>query len=440
MSLATPEKIRRLQRKLYAKAKREPNYRFYQLYDKVYRTDILQHAYECCRSKNGAPGVDGVSFEQIETEGLTEWLRKLEEDLHDKTYEACPVRRVMIAKANGGERPLGIPTIRDRVAQTAAKLILEPIFEADFEDSACGYRPKRSGQDAVKAVHEAICQGYTDVVDADLSKFFDTIPHGDLMKSVERRISDVHMLRLIRQWLKVPVEDADENGRPRLTSGKRTMRGTPQGGVISPLLASIYMHRFLRAWRERGKGDIFRGKIVNYADDFVILTRGCATEALHWTRWVMSEIGLTLNEDKTRICCARTELFDFLGYSFGPARYRRDGHWYLAAMPSKKAVGRLREKVRSLLRAGIVAPWPDVRDRLNRTLTGWSNYFCVGTRTLAYRAVDNFVQTAVRGFLQRRHKVPGRGTRRFPDSTIFGDLGVRRLRWTQLGRPAGDFA
>lgn len=440
MSLATPEKIRRLQRKLDAKAKREPKFRFYQLYDKIYRRDILLHAYERCRSKPGAPGVDGVSFKMIEAGGLMEWLQKLEEELHDKTYEASPVRRVMIPKANGGERPLGIPTIRDRVAQTAAKLVLEPIFAADFENCAYGYRPKRSGQDAVKAVHEAICQGYTDIVDADLSRFFDMIPHGDLMKSVERRVSDVHMLRLIRQWLKVPVEELDERGRPRYTGGKQNMRGTPQGGVISPLLANIYMHRYLRAWRERGKGDAFCGKLVNYADDFVILTRGHAAEALQWTRWVMSAIGLTLNEDKTRICGARTELFDFLGYSFGPARFRKDGHWYLAAMPSKKAVGRLRTNIRSVLRAGVVAPWSDVRNRLNGILTGWSNYFNVGTRTFAYRAVDNFVQTAVRGFLQRRHKVPGGGTRRFPDNVIFGEHGVRRLRWTQLGRPAGDFA
>ncbi|MCZ6542304.1 MAG: group II intron reverse transcriptase/maturase [Planctomycetota bacterium] len=437
MSLATPEKIRRLQKKLYVKAKQEPTFRFYQLYDKVYRSDILAHAYDRCRAKHGAPGVDGVSFEQIEEEGLVAWLERLEEDLRDKTYEPSPVRRVMIPKPGGGERPLGIPTIRDRVAQTAAKLILEPIFEADFEDCAYGYRPKRSAQDAVKAAHEAICKGYTDVVDADLSKYFDTIPHGDLMKSVERRISDVHMLGLIRSWLKVPVEERDENGRPRLTGGKRTNRGTPQGGVISPLLANIYMNRFLRTWRERGMDDTFRACIVNYADDFVILTRRRAAEALDWTRWAMTHLGLTLNETKTRLCNARREYFDFLGYTFGPAHFRKDGHWYLAATPSKKAISRLRGGIRETLRTGIVTPWPIVRDRLNRKLQGWSGYFSYGTRTMAYRAVDNFVQTAVRGFLQRRHKVPGRGTRRFSDAVIFGDRGVLRLRWQQLGRPAG---
>ena len=257
------------------------------------------------------------------------------------------------------------------------------------------------------------------------------------MKSVERRVSDVHMLGLIRDWLKVPVEERDENGRTRMTGGKRTNRGTPQGGVISPLLANIYMHRFLRAWRERGLDHTFRARIVNYADDFVILTRGRAAEALDWTRRVMSHIGLTLNETKTRLCNARLDHFDFLGYTFGPAHFRKDGHWYLAATPSKAAIGRLRRKIRQTLRTGIVAPWEEVRSSLNRKLQGWSNYFSYGTRTLAYRAVDNFVQTAVRNFLQRRHKVSGRGTRLFSDAVIYGERGVIRLRWKQLGRPAG---
>lgn len=436
MSLATPEKIRRLQRKLYVKAKQEPDFRFYQLYDKVYRADVLSHAYALCRANGGAPGVDGQTFEQIESEGRDEWLAVLEKELHDKTYEPGPVRRVLIPKPGGGERPLGIPTIRDRVAQTAVKLIIEPVFEADFEDSSFGYRPRRSAQDAVEAVHSSLCEGYTDVVDADLSKYFDTIPHGALMKSVERRLSDVHLLRLIRSWLKVPVEERDERGRPRLRGGKRNTRGTPQGGVISPLLANIYMHRFLRAWRQRGKGAAFRGRIVNYADDFVILTRGRAAEALDWTRGVMEAIGLTLNESKTRLCDARVDHFDFLGYTFGPACYRKTGAIYTAAAPSRKAVARLRERLRACLRFHVVSPWPVVCTNLNRVLRGWSNYFSHGTRTQAYRAVDRFVETAVRQFLQRRHKVPGRGTRRFPDSTIYGELGVLRLRWVQLGRPA----
>lgn len=436
MSLATPEKIRRFQRKLFVKAKQEPDFRFYQLYDKVYRVDILTHAYALCRANGGAPGVDGESFAEIESKGREQWLDALGKELHDKTYGPSPVRRVQIPKPGGGERPLGIPTIRDRVAQMAVKLIIEPIFEADFEEASFGYRPRRSARDAVEAVHSSLCEGYTDVVDADLSKYFDTIPHGALMKSVERWLSDVHLLRLIRSWLKVPVEEKDDRGRPRLRGGKRNVYGTPQGGVISPLLANIYMNRFLRAWREQGKGEVFRGRIVTYADDFVILTRGRGTEALDWARQVLEAIGLTLNEAKTRLCDARVDHFDFLGYTYGPSCYRKTGAIYTAAAPSRKAVARLREKLRSCLHSQVVAPWPVVRSRLNRILRGWSSYFSYGTRTQAYRAVDRFTETAVRQFLQRRHKVPGRGTRRFPDSTIFGELGVLRLRWVQLGRPA----
>lgn len=436
MSLATPDKIRRLQRKLYAKAKREPQFRFYQLYDKVYRDDILAHAFALCRANDGAPGVDEESFEQIEESGVKSWLERLGRELHDRTYEPSPVRRVLIPKPGGGERPLGIPTIRDRVAQTAAKHVLEPIFEADFEDCAHGYRPGRSARGAIEEVHRAICQGYTDVVDADLSAYFDSIPHGALLEEVQRRVTDVHMLRLIRAWLQVPVEDRDECGRRRRGGGRDHHRGTPQGGVISPLLANVYMHRFLRAWRLGGKGTELGARIVNYADDFVILSRGRGAEALAWTRTALADIGLTLNESKTRTCDPWLESFDFLGYSFGVERFRKDGHTYLAARPSRKAVQRMKTHVRDVLRQGIVAPWEEVRDQLNRKLLGWSAYFGYGTRTLAYRTLDNYVQTAVRDFLQRRHKVPGRGTRRFPASRIFGELGVVRLRWQQLGRPA----
>jgi RNA-directed DNA polymerase len=342
MSLVTPEKIRRLQRKLYTLAKQKPDQRFHALYDKVYREDIVAHAYALCRANGGAPGVDGVTFGQIEERGVEGWLARLREELHGKTYKPDPVRRVLIPKPGGGERPLGIPTIRDRVVQSAAKLILEPIFEADFEDCAYGYRPQRSAEQAVVAVHRALCEGRTDVVDADLSKYFDTIPHHELMQSVARRVVDRHMLKLIKSWLKVPVEERDERGRKRMSGGKKSRCGTPQGGVISPLLANIYMHRFLRAWRERGKD----------ADDFVILSRGNAAEALAWTRWAMGQIGLELNETKTRLCNARKDHFDFLGYTFGPERYRKDGHWYLAAKPSKKAVQRLKGKLRGVLQAG----------------------------------------------------------------------------------------
>src|SRR5229473_4772674 len=318
MSLATPTTIRTLQRKLYRKAKAEPAFRFYLLYDKIHREDILRHAYALARANAGAPGRDGMTFARIEASGLERWLAGLREELVSKTYRPSPVRRVSIPKPNGGERPLGIPTIRDRVVQTAAKLVLEPIFEADFEDSAYGYRPARGAVDAVKDVHRHLCRGYTDVVDADLSRYFDSIPHDDLLKSVARRVADGAVLRLIKLWLKAPIEERDGDGRRRIVGGKRNKRGTPQGGVASPLLANIYMNRFLKHWRLTGRGEAFRADVVSYADDFVILSRGCAAEALAWTKAVMTRLGLTLNEAKTSLRDARQERFTFLGYSFGP--------------------------------------------------------------------------------------------------------------------------
>ncbi len=345
MSLQTPEKIRNLQRKLYRKAKAEPAFRFYLLYDKIYREDILHQAYRLARSKKGAPGVDGQTFEAIEALGLEGWLSGIGEDLRAKTYRPLPVRRVMIPKPGGGERPLGIPTIRDRVVQGAVKLVIEPIFEADLEPSAYGYRPKRSAGDAIQAVHKLLCRGYTDVVDADLSKYFDTIPHAELMQSVARRIVDRNVLRLIKMWLKTPVEETDGDGKRRMTGGKGSTCGTPQGGIVSPMLATLYMNRFLKYWRITGQGPRLRAEVVNYADDFVILSRGHATEALTWTRQVMTRLGLTLNEAKTSVRDGRKESFDFLGCSFGPHRYRKDGHWYLGASPSKTSGARLKPKV-----------------------------------------------------------------------------------------------
>jgi len=428
MSLETPDKVRDLQNKLYQKAKKEPGFRFYQLYDKVWRPDVLRRAWELARANAGAPGVDGVSFEHIEAGGVEEWLNGLGKDLRDKTYQPQPVRRVMIPKPGGGERPLGIPTIRDRVAQTAAKLILEPILEADLEPNAYGYRPGRSAGDAIQEVDRRLYAGYTDVVDADLSKYFDTIPHSDLMKCVARRIVDKHVLHLVKMWLKVPVEERDETGKKRLTGGKDSDRGTPQGGVISPLLANLYMNRMLKGWRQTGRGAQFRAHIVNYADDFVILSCRKAAEALEWTRGVTGRLGLTLNETKTCIRDARTERFDFLGYSFGPHYSRKTGREYIGMSPSKKSVNRIREKVGEHLRPTNVGSWEQVRDRLNEVLRGWKAYFGLGSPSKAFEVVDEHVEERVRHFLRRRHKVSSQGTRQFSRTRIFGELGVFRLR------------
>jgi RNA-directed DNA polymerase len=438
VSLVTPLKLRRLQEALYTKAKQEPAYRFYLLYDKVSRADILAHAYALSKQHGGAPGVDGERFEDIEAGGVERWLAGVEEAVRTETYRPQPVRRVLIPKPGGvGERPLGIPVIRDRVVQTAALLILQPIFEADLEPTAYGYRRGRTALGAVQEVHRALWAGHTEVIDGDVSQYFDTIPHADLMKSLARRISDRKMLRLLKGWLKTSVAEQTTGGGWRFGGGKRATCGTPQGGVVSPLLANIYMNRYLKVFRLRGLDRRYGARLVNYADDFVILCRrGGATEVLAQSRRWFTQMGLTLNEQKTRVCNGRREAFTFLGYTFGPMRYRKDGHGYLGAAPAKKAVQRVKGRIRQTLRPGNQGAWDEVREELNRVVRGWANYFSYGTRYLAYRAVDNYVSERVRHFLRRRRKVPTRGTKRFSAAVIFGELGVVPLQRFHLGSPA----
>ena len=424
MSLKTPDRIRTFQRKLYFKAKAEPDFRFYLLYDKIYREDILRYAYRSAKANGGGAGVDGITFGMIESKGLDEWLSGIREELKAKTYKPQPVRRVMIPKPGGKYRPLGIPTIRDRVIQTAAKLVIEPIFEADLEPNVYGYRPKRSALNAIQEVHERLCQGYTDVVDADLSKYFDTIPHKDLMRCVARRIVDRNVLRLIKLWLKAPVQEQNRNGQGKITGGRKNNLGTPQGGVVSPLMANLYMNRFLKHWRISECCEAFRARVVSYADDFVILSRGRARQSLQWTQDVMGKLGLKLNEDKTVVRDARKEHFDFLGYTFGSVYFKKTGKPYMGAGPSKKSIGRLKQKVGGILRPGEKGTWPEVCTRLNALLRGWCTYFCYGTTQIAYRAVERNVYNRVRLFLVARHKVRSQGIHRFPSEKIFGELGV----------------
>jgi RNA-directed DNA polymerase len=428
VSLATPERIRTLQRALYVKAKQEPTRRFHALYDKVWRADILAHAYALCRANGGAPGVDRETFARIEVYGVERWLDERREEVRTGRYTPQPVRRVMIPKSSGvGQRPLGIPTIRDRVVQTAATLVLEPIFEADFDEAAFGYRPRRSALDAVRKVHRAIDEGHTEVVDADLSKYFDTIPHPELMQCLARRISDGKMLHLVKMWLKAPVEETDERGHRRMSGGKKATRGTPQGGVASPLLANIYMHRFIKAFRTYGLDRRYGAVLVTYADDFVVLCRHDAAEVLDTIRPWMASIGLALNEGKTRVCHARRESFDFLGYTFGPLYSPRTGGRYNGARPSKKAVASIRKHIRRQLWRGNQAPWDDVARDLNRTVRGWTGYFSYGSVAKAQRDVTLHLYHSVRRFLRRRHKIAGPGFRQFPMQDVFGKLGVRPL-------------
>lgn len=429
MSLQTPEKIRTLQNKLYLKAKGEPDYRFYLLYDKVWRADILLHAYGLCRANGGAAGVDRVTFADIDESGLEAWLAALAADLREEKYRPEAVRRVRIPKPDGGERLLGIPTVRDRVVQQAAKLVLEPIFEADFEPNAYGYRPKRGALDAVQEVHRGIQHGDVHVVDADLSKYFDTIPHRELMQSVARRVSDGKMLRLIRMWLKAPAEETDDRGHTLRTGGERSREGTPQGGVISPLLANIYIHRLLKAWKKFGMERHLGARIINYADDLVILcrSRSGAETALKSLRWMVERLGLRLNEQKTHLRNAREEQFDFLGYTFGLMVSRKTGVRYLGVTPSKKRVKRIRQSLRAVLRPGNQSQIGDVVAEVNRRLVGWANYFSVGTTSRVYRAMDEYTGMLLRRFLVRRHKVPGRGTSRFSERLLRTRLGLVQL-------------
>lgn len=368
--------------------------------------------------------MDGITFEMVESKAVEEWLSGIREELKAKTYKPQPVRRVMIPKPGGGYRPLGIPTVRDRVIQTATKLVIEPIFEADLEPNAYGYRPKRSALDAIQEVHELLCQGYTDVVDADLSKYFDTIPHSDLIRCVARRIVDRNVLRLIKLWLKAPIREQDRNGQGKMSGGRKNKLGTPQGGVISPLMANLYMNRFLKHWRISKCSEAFCARVISYADDFVILSRGRARQSLQWTQGVMGKLGLRLNEDKTVVRDAQEEQFDFLGYTFGSVYFKKTGKPYMGASPSKKSIMRLKQKVRGILRPSEKGAWPDVCTRLNSLLRGWCSYFSYGTTQIAYRAVERHVYSRVRLFLVKRHKVRSRGIHRFPSEMVFGELGV----------------
>jgi group II intron reverse transcriptase/maturase len=430
MSLPTLPKVQKLQDTLHAKAKESPDFRFYALYDKVYRDDVLWVAHRRCLINGGAAGIDGQTFEDIEAYGVKKWLGELAEELRTKTYRPRPVRRVYIPKPDGKQRPLGIPTIKDRVVQMAAVLVLEPIFEADLEPEQHAYRPGRSALDAVRQVHSLLNTGYTEVVDADLSGYFDSIPHAELMKSVSRRISDRHVLRLIKMWLQAPVEEIDDRGRHhRTTRNKDEGRGCPQGAPISPLLSNLYMRRFILGWKVLGHQQRLRAKIVNYADDFVICCRGTADEAMHVMRDMMQRLKLTVNETKTRLCRLPSASFDFLGYRIGRCYSPKTGRAYLGTRPSPKKVQSLCQEISELTsRRRTLLDVETIVGQINRKLWGWSNYFRLGPVSKAYAAVDAHACRRLRQWLCAKHKVPGQGTSRFPDAYLYEQLGLTDLR------------
>jgi RNA-directed DNA polymerase len=429
MSLTTPLSVQKLQTALHDKAKGSPKFRFYALYDKMYREDVMAFAYECCNANGGAAGVDGQTFEDIEEYGVQKWLDELTQELKSRTYRPQPVRRVWIPKPDGKQRPLGVPAIKDRVAQTAAVLVLEPIFEADLQPEQYAYRPDRSALDAVRQVHKLLNTGHGQIVDADLSGYFDSIPQSDLLKSVARRIVDGVMLHLIKMWLEVPVEETDERGNKRRSTRNRDEgRGTPQGAPISPLLSNLYMRRFVLGWKNLGYEKRLEARIVNYADDLVICCRGRAEEALAKMRDIMTKLKLTVNETKTRVCKLPEEKFDFLGYTFGRCYSSKTGCAYMGTVPSKKRVTRICEAISEMTgRDQTLLDQATMVGKLNCTMIGWANYFCLGPVSHAYRVVDQHARKRLRQWLCAKHKVEWPGTKRFPQSSLHEVLGLVRL-------------
>jgi RNA-directed DNA polymerase len=429
VSLTTLQKVEKLQSALHAKAKGSPDFRFYSLYDKICRKDVLWVAYWRCQSNGGSEGVDGQTFEAIEAYGIERWVDELTEELKRKDYRCSAVRRVWIPKANGNQRPLGIPRIRDRVVQMAAVLILEPIFEADLQPEQYAYRSGKSAHDAIRQVHSLLNTGHTEVIDADLSGYFDSIPHGELMKSVARRVSDKAMLHLIKEWLEAPVEETNERGNhQRTTRNRDKKRGTPQGAPISPLLSNLYMRRFVLGWKTLGHEKRLDAYIVNYADDFVICCRNTAARAMTSMRRMMEKLRLTVNEQKTRPCRVPDESFDFLGYTIGRCYSPKTGKVYIGTRPSKKKVAAMCRAISEMTaRRWTLLPAEDRITEINRKMVGWANYFCLGPVSKAYQAVDRHACRRLRQWLCAKHKAQGQGTSRFPDEYLYRTLGLIRL-------------
>ena len=429
MSLQPPPKVGKLQGVLRAKAKASPSYRFYALYDKVYREDVLHHAYVCCFRNQGAAGVDGQTFADITKYGVLDWLDELARELREKTYRPAAVQRVWKPKADGTKRPLGVPTIRDRVVQMAVLLVVGPIFDEDMQPEQHAYRADHSAHEAVREVQGWLDRGKTDIVDADLSGYFDSIPHHELMKCVARRISDRHLLHLLKMWLEAPVEETVEKGRvQRTTRNKDEGRGTPQGGVASPLLANLYMRRFVLGWKVCGHEQRLDAHIVNYADDFVICCKpGKAEEAMQVMRGMMERLRLTVNEKKTRQCSIPEETFTFVGFTFGRQVSWKTGRPYVVPSPAEKKVQAICNRISEATSRRTT--WRDTAEQvaqLNQILRGWGYYFRLGYVTGAWKVVQQHACRRLRWWLRRKHKQKG-GVSGYPNLMLYETYGLINL-------------